>query len=357
MTIDDESSIYVGGLPYDATEDSVRRVFDLYGAVVAVKIINDYGTRGKCYGFVTYTNPRSAIDAINDMDGRTIDGRVVKVNEVKTRGGRSRFGRESFRWNIERDRGRDQEREYDHDRERYRNQSDRSRERDRSHNRDQEKEREYEYAYDHDQARSHFLDKGRDQDRNLEDNEQDHSRNHDRRWEREHNLEFNPDKDREMDGTNGHDNIVPMYRNQQSRKWNGNNIIDRHSGEFLSNLSDDYDDDVKAQLERSTQRFEELKKEISLVEARLEEKGRHVLDLQNKSNKLEDALVNAKKNSSYHRMQLTKLHKYFLQVKDYSEKLKSCEKELQSLVDSAMAENIGGDDVAIRGGILTNGNI
>lgn len=38
MTIDDESSIYVGGLPYDATEDTVRRVFDPYGEVVAVKV-------------------------------------------------------------------------------------------------------------------------------------------------------------------------------------------------------------------------------------------------------------------------------------------------------------------------------
>lgn len=38
MTIDDESSIYVGGLPYDATENSVRRVFDSYGDVVAVKV-------------------------------------------------------------------------------------------------------------------------------------------------------------------------------------------------------------------------------------------------------------------------------------------------------------------------------
>lgn len=39
MTIDDESSVYVGGLPYSATEDSVRRVFNLYGSVVAVKVL------------------------------------------------------------------------------------------------------------------------------------------------------------------------------------------------------------------------------------------------------------------------------------------------------------------------------
>ena len=38
MTIDDDNSIYVGGLPYNATEDSIRKVFNLYGAIVAVKV-------------------------------------------------------------------------------------------------------------------------------------------------------------------------------------------------------------------------------------------------------------------------------------------------------------------------------
>lgn len=38
MTIDDDNSVYVGGLPYDADEESIRRVFDLYGHVVAVKV-------------------------------------------------------------------------------------------------------------------------------------------------------------------------------------------------------------------------------------------------------------------------------------------------------------------------------
>lgn len=38
MTIDDEKSVYVGGLPYDATEETVRRAFDLYGAVRDVRV-------------------------------------------------------------------------------------------------------------------------------------------------------------------------------------------------------------------------------------------------------------------------------------------------------------------------------
>ncbi|KAL0315640.1 UNVERIFIED_CONTAM: hypothetical protein Sradi_5442200 [Sesamum radiatum] len=40
MTIDDNSSIYVGGLPYDITEENLRRVFDIYGAVLAVKVFS-----------------------------------------------------------------------------------------------------------------------------------------------------------------------------------------------------------------------------------------------------------------------------------------------------------------------------
>lgn len=36
------------------------------------QIVNDHGVGGKCYGFVTFTNPRSAVDAINDMNGRVM---------------------------------------------------------------------------------------------------------------------------------------------------------------------------------------------------------------------------------------------------------------------------------------------
>lgn len=49
MTIDDERSIYIGGLPYNASEDTLRRVFNLYGSIVAVKVINilTYSTLNK----------------------------------------------------------------------------------------------------------------------------------------------------------------------------------------------------------------------------------------------------------------------------------------------------------------------
>ncbi|EPS69711.1 hypothetical protein M569_05055, partial [Genlisea aurea] len=123
MTIDDNSSIYVGGLPYEVTEESLRRVFYVYGAVLAVKIINDRSVGGKCYGFVTFANPRSATQAIKEMDGKTIDGRVVKVNGVRTRGGRPNFDhdfpRHDFERNVgsegDRERGRDDDDDEDDD--------------------------------------------------------------------------------------------------------------------------------------------------------------------------------------------------------------------------------------------------
>ena len=97
MTMDDNNSVYVGGLPYDITEEALRRVFSPYGTVHDIKvnfisspsllllqvpkfrflicldeyvqIVNDQSVRGKCYGFVTFSNRRSADDAIQDMDG------------------------------------------------------------------------------------------------------------------------------------------------------------------------------------------------------------------------------------------------------------------------------------------------
>ena len=58
--------------------------------------VNDRDSGGKCYGFVTFTNPRAAINAINDMDGKAIGGRTVRVNEVKSRKDRYRHFRCPF---------------------------------------------------------------------------------------------------------------------------------------------------------------------------------------------------------------------------------------------------------------------
>ncbi|KAK7388753.1 hypothetical protein VNO78_23580 [Psophocarpus tetragonolobus] len=361
MTMDDDSSIYVGGLPYDATEETIRTVFNLYGAILDVKIINDQRTRGKCYCFVTFTNPRSAIDAINDMNGRTIEGRVVKVNGVRARGGRSNFGRERYYYhNDERngdwDRSRDRDRDYDHDnndRDGYRNRnSDWTRDRDRSRERDQGRDRRFEHMHDYDQAREPILDNDWSREDDRVEKEQERTRAHAGDVDRDHSLDLN--SDRKMDRTSDPDRSFDEDRKDQSRRNNDLSVTNQQSMDLSSDSTGTHNDQVEAQLERSTQELDELKKEVSQMEEGLEEKRLLVKELQKQSKKLEDALINAKKNSSYRQMQLVKLHKCFLQVKDCTERLKTSEKELQALIDTAMAE---GDGVGLKDGQLTNGNL
>ncbi|XP_048441676.1 serine/threonine-protein kinase fray2-like isoform X3 [Pyrus x bretschneideri] len=346
MTIDDESSVYVGGLPYDATEETVRRVFELYGNVIAVKIINDATARGKCYGFVTFRNPRSAILAINEMDGRTVDGRVIRVNEVRSRGGRLSFGREreSFRRNAKRarnwDRARDHEMDFSRDRDRYKDRySDQSRECDRDRSPEdigEEMDRRYEGEHNYKHVRDHFLDIDLDQDRVAEGSEQAQSRDRDQGWERDRALVS--DMDRDMDKTKSLDSTGDKDGDDQSRRWNGSNTVNRQSRDLVSHPSDDYNVQVKEQLDQSMRRVEEIKNETIQMEEIIEEKEKLILDLQNKSKKLEDALINAKKNSSHEKMKITKV---FLIAK--------------LLVDTGMLEH-SSDEVGLRDEILTIGN-
>ena len=88
--------IYVGNLSYEATEDQVRELFEGYGTVESVIMINDRET-GRFRGFCFVEMENAAADrAIEALDGEEVDGRPLKVNEAKPRedrgGGRSGSG-------------------------------------------------------------------------------------------------------------------------------------------------------------------------------------------------------------------------------------------------------------------------
>jgi len=78
-------SIYVGNLPFSATEDQVRDLFAQHGDVTSVKFINDRDTgRFRGFGFVEMSDEeaKKAIEAINGMD---MGGRSLRVNEAQER--------------------------------------------------------------------------------------------------------------------------------------------------------------------------------------------------------------------------------------------------------------------------------
>ena len=78
--------IYVGNLPFSATEDEIRSVFGEYGDVESVNVITDRETgRPRGFGFVEMSN--GADEAIEAMNGSDMGGRSLTVNEARPRTG------------------------------------------------------------------------------------------------------------------------------------------------------------------------------------------------------------------------------------------------------------------------------
>ncbi len=84
--------IYVGNLPFSATEAEVKGLFEEYGSVTSVTLITDRDTgRLRGFGFVEMDDDNAA-SAIKSLDGQEFGGRPIKVNEAKERQPRSRTG-------------------------------------------------------------------------------------------------------------------------------------------------------------------------------------------------------------------------------------------------------------------------
>ena len=87
--------IYVGNLPFSATEDEIRELFSQHGTVHSINLINDRETgRPRGFGFVEMDdeNAKAAIEALNGQD---LGGRSLRINEAKDRedrGGRGGGG-------------------------------------------------------------------------------------------------------------------------------------------------------------------------------------------------------------------------------------------------------------------------
>ena len=77
--------IYVGNLPFSATEDDVRAMFAEHGTIESVDLISDRETgRPRGFGFVEMEEAGGGA-AIEALDGKEMDGRNIKVNEAKPR--------------------------------------------------------------------------------------------------------------------------------------------------------------------------------------------------------------------------------------------------------------------------------
>jgi RNA recognition motif-containing protein len=77
--------LFVGNLPFSATEDAVRKLFEPHGTVNKVALINDRETgKPRGFGFVEMDNAE-AQRAMQALDGTDFGGRRLKVNEAQAR--------------------------------------------------------------------------------------------------------------------------------------------------------------------------------------------------------------------------------------------------------------------------------
>jgi cold-inducible RNA-binding protein len=90
------TKLYVGNLPFTATEDAVRNLFAPHGTVETLSLINDRDTgRPRGFGFVEMSSADAA-RAMQALNGKDFDGRALKINEAQDKprsggGGGSRY--------------------------------------------------------------------------------------------------------------------------------------------------------------------------------------------------------------------------------------------------------------------------
>lgn len=85
--------IYVGNLPYDATDDDLRELFAPFGDVATSSIVMDRETgRSRGFGFVEMSDDAQADTAIQSMNGAQVGGRSLTVNEARPKEAGSRPG-------------------------------------------------------------------------------------------------------------------------------------------------------------------------------------------------------------------------------------------------------------------------
>lgn len=79
-------NIYVGNLPFSASEDDLRQAFGKYGTVGEVNLIRDqFSGRLRGFGFVEMGDSTQASAAIAALNGSDLGGRAITVNEARPR--------------------------------------------------------------------------------------------------------------------------------------------------------------------------------------------------------------------------------------------------------------------------------
>ncbi|XP_021572570.1 cleavage stimulation factor subunit 2 tau variant isoform X4 [Carlito syrichta] len=76
-------SVFVGNIPYEATEEQLKDIFSEVGSVVSFRLVYDRETgKPKGYGFCEYQDQETALSAMRNLNGREFSGRALRVDNA-----------------------------------------------------------------------------------------------------------------------------------------------------------------------------------------------------------------------------------------------------------------------------------
>ncbi len=85
--------LFVGGLSYETTDETLKETFSQVGTVETADIIFDrMSGRSKGFGFVEMSTEEEAQKAIETLNGTELDGKTITVNEARPKESRPRQG-------------------------------------------------------------------------------------------------------------------------------------------------------------------------------------------------------------------------------------------------------------------------
>jgi RNA recognition motif-containing protein len=80
-------NIYAGNLPWELSEQDLKKTFEEFGEVTSVTIIKDRFTgKSRGFGFVEMPNKEEADSAVNALNGKELSGRKIRINEARRPG-------------------------------------------------------------------------------------------------------------------------------------------------------------------------------------------------------------------------------------------------------------------------------
>jgi cold-inducible RNA-binding protein len=90
-------NLYVGNLPFSATEEQLRSMFEVHGGVEKITLMTERDTgRFRGFAFVEMTNASEADKAVAALNGTDLGGRTLNINEAKPKSERPRSAGHRF---------------------------------------------------------------------------------------------------------------------------------------------------------------------------------------------------------------------------------------------------------------------